>query len=149
METAADGSVVDQSLDTITSARISQTEPYAPDRLKAFGLDPPKISAELQLKNGTKHTLLIGDKVFDGSSVYAVVDGAKTVSVLPDSVLTSTDKSVDDWRDHGVLHITGNQVPSFTLKNPSGEIALAKTKEQWNFSKPSEARQIKTRLTRC
>jgi hypothetical protein len=143
METAADGSVVDQSLDTITSARISQTEPYAPDRLKAFGLDPPKISAELQLKNGTKHTLLMGDKVFDGSSVYAVIDGAKTVSVLPDSVLTSTDKSVDDWRDHGVLHITGNQVPSFTLKNPSGEIALAKTKEQWNFSKPSEARADK------
>lgn len=140
VESAADGSVVDTSLDNLTSARITQTEPYAPNRLKAFGLDPAAISLEFQLKNGTKHTLLIGDKVFDGSSVYAIVDGAKSVAVLPDSVLTSTDKSVDDWRDHTVLHITSNQVPSFTLKNPSGDMALSKTKDQWNFTKPADTR---------
>ena len=136
IDTAADGSVVDTSLDNLTSARITQTEPYAPDRLKAFGLDPAKIAAEFQLKNGTQHGLLIGDKVFDGSSVYAIVDGAKSVSVLPDSVLSSTDKSLDDWRDHTVLHITSSQLPSFTLKNSSGDMALAKTKEQWSFTKP-------------
>jgi Domain of unknown function (DUF4340) len=140
VDTAADGSVVDTSVDNLTSARITQTEPNGPDRLKAFGLDPAKESVELQLKNGAKHTLLIGDKVFDGSSVYAIIDGAKSVSVLPDSVSTSTDKSLDDWRDHAVLHITSNQVPSFTLKNPSGEMALTKTKDQWNFSKPTETR---------
>jgi len=140
VDTAADGSVVDQSLDNLTSARITQTEPYAPDRLKAFGLDPANVSVELQLKNGAKHTLLIGDKVFDGGSVYAIVDGAKSVSVLPDSVLTSTDKSLDDWRDHTVLRITSNQVPSFTLKNPSGGMALSKTKDRWAFVKPSETR---------
>jgi hypothetical protein len=140
VDTSADGSVVDQSLDNLTSARITQTEPYAPDRLKAYGLDPPKILVELQLKNGTKHALQIGDKVFDGSSVYAIVDGAKSVSVLPDSVLTSTDKGVDDWRDHTVLHITSTQVPSFTLNNPSGDMALSKTKDQWTFTKPSQTR---------
>ncbi len=141
VDTAADGSVVDTSVDNLTSARITQTEPYSSDRLKAFGLDPPQRSPwNFRLKNGAKHTLLIGDKVFDGSSVYAIIDGAKSVSVLPDSVSTSTDKSLDDWRDHAVLHITSNQVPSFTLKNPSGEMALTKTKDQWNFTKPTETR---------
>lgn len=144
VETAADSSIVDTSTDNLTSAKITQTEPYAADRLKAFGLDPAKVSVEFQTKSGAKHTLLIGEKVFDGSSVYAIVDGAKSVSVLPDSVLTSTDKSVDDWRDHTVLHITTSQVPSFTLKNSSGEMALAKTAGkttgQWNFSKPTDAR---------
>jgi hypothetical protein len=140
VETAADSSVVDTSTDNLTSAKITQTEPYATDRLKAFGLDPAKVSVEFQTKNGAKHNLLIGDKVFDGSSVYAIVDGAKSVSVLPDSVLTSTDKSLDDWRDHTVLHITTAQVPSFTLKNSSGDMALAKSKDQWTFSKPADAR---------
>ena len=140
VQTSADSSVVDTSVDNLTSARITQTEPYAADRLKAFGLDPAQISVELQSKNGAKHTLLIGDKVFDGSSVYTIIDGAKSVSVLPDSVLTSTDKALDDWRDHTVLHITSNQVPSFTLKNSSGEMDLAKAKDQWNFTKPSETR---------
>jgi hypothetical protein len=140
VETAADSSVVDQSIDNLASARITQTEPDTPDRLKAFGLDPPKVSVELQLKNGAKHTLLIGDKVFDGSSVYAIVDGAKSVSVLPDSVLTSSDKSLDDFRDHTILHITSDQVASFTLKNPSGELALTKSKDQWAFTKPADTR---------
>lgn len=140
IDAAADGSVVDTALDNLTSARITQTEPYAPSRLKDFGLDPAAISVELQLKNGSKHTLLVGDKAFDASSVYTIVDGAKSVSVLPDSVLTGTDKSVDDWRDHTVLHITSNQVPSFTLKNASGEMALSKTKDQWNFTKPVPTR---------
>jgi uncharacterized protein DUF4340 len=138
--TAADSSVVDTSVDNLTSARITQTEPYSPDRLKAFGLDPAQISVELQSKSGAKHTLLIGDKVFDGSSVYTIIDGAKSVSVLPDSVLTSTDKTLDDWRDHTVLQITSNQVPSFTLKNSSGQMDLAKMKDQWNFTKPTETR---------
>lgn len=140
VDTAADGSVVDTSCDNLTSARITQTEPYSTDRLKAFGLDPAQISVEMQTKNGAKHTLLIGNKVFDGSSVYAIIDGAKSVSVLPDSVLTSTDKSLDDWRDHTVLRITSSQVPAFTLKTPSGDLALAKTKDQWNFTKPTETR---------
>jgi Domain of unknown function (DUF4340) len=140
VDTGADGSVVDASVDNLTSARITQTEPYAPDRLKAFGLDPAQISVEFQLKNGTKHTLLIGEKVFDGSSVYTIIDGAKSVSVLPDSVLTSTDKKIDDWRDHTVLHLTSNQVPSFTLKNPTGEMVLSKIKDRWNFTKPTETR---------
>lgn len=144
VDTSADGSVVDTSCDNLTSAKITQSEPYAPDRLKAFGLDPAKVSVEFQTKSGAKHTLLIGDKVFDGSSVYAIVDGAKSVSVLPDSVLTSTDKSLDDWRDHTVLHITGSQVPSFNLKNSSGDMALSKSKNQnngqWTFSKPVDTR---------
>ena len=140
VETAADSAAVDQAVDSLTSARVTQTESGAPDRLKAFGLDPPKVSVQIQAKSGGKHTLLIGDKVFDGNSVYTVVDGAQSVSVLPGSVLTSFDKSLDDFRDHTILPLSSDQVASFTLKNPSGELALTKTKDQWNFTKPAETR---------
>jgi hypothetical protein len=140
VDTAADSSVVDGSLSSLTFARSTQTEPGTPDRLKAFGLDPAKVSVTFQLKSGPKHTLAIGEKVFDGDSVYAVADGSNTVLLLPGSVLTSADKTLDDWRDHAVLHITSNQVKSFTIKNGSSELAATKTKDQWNFTKPTVGR---------
>ncbi|MGD0965076.1 MAG: DUF4340 domain-containing protein [Candidatus Acidiferrales bacterium] len=140
IETAADSSVVDGSLSNLTFARSTQTEPGTPDRLKAYGLDPAKVSVTFQLKSGSKHTLVIGEKVFDGDSVYAIADGNSGVLLLPGSVLTSSDKSLDDWRDHSVLHIVSNQVKSFSVKSASGELAAAKIKDQWNFTKPMDAR---------
>jgi hypothetical protein len=140
LETAADSSVVDGSLSNFAFARSSQTEPGSSDRLKAFGLDPAKVSVTLQMKNGAKHSLLVGEKVFDGDTVYAVADGANAVLLLPGSVLTSADKSLDDWRDRTALHITSGQVKSFTVKNGSSELSAAKTKDQWNFTKPIEVR---------
>ena len=137
----ADQSAVQGVLDNLTTSKISETsEPATPDRLKEYGLTPPQVEVQLQLKNGAKHTLQMGDKDFTGSSVYAIVDGAKTVSLLPDWILTSADKSLDDLRDHSVLHLTTYNVASFTLKNPSGDLALGKSKgDQWNFTKPTDA----------
>src|ERR1700730_10110202 len=128
VDTAADQSSVQGIVDGLAGARVSQTEPGTADRLKAYVLDPPRLTLELELRNGLKHTVLMGDKDFTGSSVYATVDGAKSVSLLPESILTSTDKSVDDLRDRTVLHITSGQVVSFTLKGSGRELAAAKGK---------------------
>jgi hypothetical protein len=139
VDTGADQTAVEGIVDGLAGARVSQTEPYTPDRLKTYGLDPPQLSAEFQLRNGAKHTVLMGDKDFTGSSVYAIVDGAKTVSLLPESILTSSTKPVDDLRDRAVLHITSGQVASFTLKGPSRELAAAKQNNEWKLSKPNSA----------
>ena len=119
-----------------------QTESGTADRLKAYGLDPPQISLEFQLQNGTKHTLVMGNADFTGESAYSIVDGSKTVSLLPKSLYTSLDKSFDDLRDRSVLHIEAGQVSSFDLKNSSGELAVAKDNKNtagWKFTKPADA----------
>lgn len=140
MVAAADQPSVQGLLDNLTTAKVSEnTEPATPDRLKVYGLASPQLEIAFQLKNGAKHTLQIGDKDFTGNSIYAIVDGGKTVSLLPVSVLTGSDKSLDDLRDHAVLHLTTYQVASFTLKNPSGQMDLTKSKDQWKFTKPSDA----------
>jgi hypothetical protein len=136
----ADQTAVQSMLDNLTTAKPSDTtEPATADRLKAYGLTPPQSQVEFQAKDGVKHTLEIGNKDFTGSSVYAMVDGAKTVSLLPQPLLTISDSSLDRLRDHTVLSLRGDQVAYFTLKNPSGSMALAKSKDQWNFTKPSDA----------
>jgi hypothetical protein len=138
VETAADQATVDGLCDQIAAADISETEPGTPDRLKAFGLDPPRASLEFQLANGAMHTLLIGNKSFTGDSAYAIVDGAQQVSLLPALLATSTTKSLDTLRDRSILHFESSQAKSFTLKNPAGEIEASQQNEQWKIKKPSE-----------
>lgn len=136
VQTAADQSVVDGIVDQIAGAEIMQTEPGTSDRLKAYGLDPAQASLELQLANGQKHTLLVGTKSFTGDSVYAVVDGAQSVSLLPELLSTSTARTLDTLRDRAVLHLDSSQVASFSIKSASGEIAAAKEGDHWKLTKP-------------
>jgi hypothetical protein len=137
LETRADQASLDGIIDGLSSARIAQTEPGAPDRLKVYGLDPPAVSLEFQLRSGAKHAVALGKKDFTGISVYAIVDGAKDVALLPESLLISSAKSLQDLRDRGVLHIAGDNVVSFDLKNASGQLSAKKVKDQWEFAKPA------------
>jgi hypothetical protein len=139
VETDADQSVADGIVDQLAAARVAQTEPGSADRRQAFGLDPAQTSLEFQLRNGTKHALLLGDKDFTGESVYSIVDGGQSVSLLPQLLATSAGKSLDGLRDRAILHLDGEQISSFDLKNSSGELALSKDKDQWKFAAPAGA----------
>jgi Domain of unknown function (DUF4340) len=136
IETEADQSSIDGIVDQLVSTSVSGAEPGTSDRRKVYGLDPPQVSLEFQLRNGAKHTLLIGNKDFSGDSVYTIIDGGQSVSLLPDSLATSAEKSLDDLRDRAILHIDATQVSSFDLTNHSGQFAASKEKDQWKFTKP-------------
>jgi Domain of unknown function (DUF4340) len=137
IKTGADETSIEGIVEQLATARVSQTEPGAPDRLKAYGLDTPAVVLDFQLQNGTKHSLQLGKKDFTGVSVYAIADNAKDVALLPYSFLGSVDKPLEDLRDRAVLHIASEEVTSFDLKNSLGEIAASKTKNGWEFSKPA------------
>jgi len=138
VETGADQATVDGLAEQIAGADISETEPATPDRLKAFGLDPPQASVEFQLASGARHTLLIGNKTFTGDSVYAIIDGAQQVSLLPTLLETSATKGLDSLRDRSVLHFDSAQAGSFALKNRAGQIEAFKENDRWRIKKPSD-----------
>jgi Domain of unknown function (DUF4340) len=149
VDTAADQSTAEGIVDQLAGARFSQSEPGSADRRKAFGLDPPATSLEFQLASGAKHSLLIGNTDFSGASVYTVVDGGQSVSLLPQLLSTSVSKSLDELRDRSVLHVDGEQVTSINLKNAGGELAVSKDKAakdavsvdkiEWKFAAPAGA----------
>jgi hypothetical protein len=136
IQTDADQTSAQGIVDQVSALTSSQSEPNTPDRLKAYGLDPAAVSLQIQMKNGMKHTVLIGDKDFTGMNAYGLVDGGKNVSLLPVVLLTSCDKSVDELRDHTALRIDTTQISSFTVKSGSEDFAATKMGEQWKFSKP-------------
>ncbi|MGH9717906.1 MAG: DUF4340 domain-containing protein [Candidatus Acidiferrales bacterium] len=143
VDTLADQSTAEGFVDQLAESRPTQTEPVTPDRRKVFGLDPPRASVEFQLRDGRKHTLLIGDKDFSGTDVYTIVDDQPKVSLMPLSLLTTANKSLKDLRDMNVLSLESENVNSFTLKNPSGDLALtrdSKDSNEWDFTKPEKVR---------
>jgi hypothetical protein len=137
IQTGADDPSVQGIVQQLATARVTQTEPGTPDRLKVYGLDPPAVVLDFQMQNGAKHNLKLGKKDFTGVSVYAIADNAKDVVLLPESLLVSVDKPLQEMRDRAVLHINAVEFNSFDLKNSSGEIGAAKGQDGWQFSKPA------------
>jgi len=135
LQTQADEHVISEIVETLSNSRIESNQPGTPDRLKAYGLDPPAVSIDFKLQNGTQHTLKLGNKDFTNTYVYGQIDG-KDVALLPSAMRSQTDLSVDFLRDHEVLHFAQNDVNAFSLKNPGGQIEAKKEKEGWTFAKP-------------
>ncbi len=136
VETRADRSVLEGIATRLASARVSGTFPASADRLATYGLTSPQVTLEIKLKNGQQHRLQLGAKDFSSVSVYGIVDGAKDVALLPETLLTSTDRSLDDLRDRSVLDLSAWGVTSFDLKNKSGEVSAAKQPSGWRIEKP-------------
>jgi hypothetical protein len=139
LNTRADSSAAQGIADGLAGASSTETEPGTPDRLKAYGLDQGSLLIEFAMKDGAKHQLLLGNKDFTGSDVYALADSNQSVSLVQNSLLTSADKTADALRDHTVLHVDADQANAVSLKNASGEIALKKSTSGWSMTKPDVA----------
>jgi hypothetical protein len=141
VDTLADQPTAEGFVDQLAESRPTGTESLAPNSRKAYGLDPPAASIEFSTKTGLKHTLLLGDKDFSGGDVYAIVDNQPRVSLMPLSLLTTANEPLKQLRDMNVLHFDSEDVSSFTLKNPSANLAVVrdpKDSTQWNFTKPEK-----------
>ncbi len=139
VQTLADAPTAEGLVDSLAAARIAQTEPGTPDQLKSYGLTPPVVTIEFQTSNGAKHSILLGKKDFTGASVYSQIDGAKDVALLPEALLTSSEKSLNDFRDRTVVPLNAAEASSIALKNSSGAMALAKAKDAWMITQPAAA----------
>jgi hypothetical protein len=139
LATRAEQSVVNAIESQLSSVRVDRTFPSTPENIAAFALNQPVVTISFTTNSGAKHTLKLGGKDFSGSSIYALVDDGKNVALLSDSILSSSDKSVDDFRDHDLLQVTATDASSFDLVNPSGQMAASKQGDNWKIQKPRQA----------
>ena len=135
--TPADGPTIDGIVTEVAGANVSRTL-APPGDLATYGLKQPAIIAGVRLKDGTQHNLQFGDKDFSGSSVYAIVDDAKQVSLIPAGVMETANKPLDDLRDRAVLHFSTDDVQAIDVKKSSGEVVLVKQGSNWVLQKPRE-----------
>jgi hypothetical protein len=135
----ADQSALDSLVGDIANAKVERNLAASAEEIKSYGLQEPAVTLEVKLKNGEQHRLRLGAKDFSGLSVYGLVDDTKEVALLPASLLTSADKSLDDLRDRAVLGVTQYEMGSVAINNEHGRVALAKQDSNWVLKSPVEA----------
>jgi hypothetical protein len=132
----AEGSVLDGLASTLSSVSVDRTFLATPDSLNSFGLKDPTVTLDFTLNSGTSHELRFGSKDFSASSIYAQIDDGKQISLMPDSLYTSADKSPDDFRDKSLTAVAAGDANFFDLVNSSGEVSGSKKDNNWMLSKP-------------
>ena len=132
----AEGPALDGLASSLSFVTVDRTFPATPDNLNSFGLKDPAVTLDFTLNNGTSHQLRFGSKDFSASSVYALIDDGKQVSLMPDTIYTSSDKSPDDFRDKSLTAVSTSDANFFDLVNSSGEVSGTKKGNDWTLSKP-------------
>jgi hypothetical protein len=123
--TDAEENTVTSALNSLKNAKKERDFVIKPQELKNYGLADGAMLVNLTLSDGTKDTVLLGDKTPVGSSVFAAkVD--TIVYTVPENIKTSLDKKLFDWRFKNLLQFKRDDV---------NKIIVKKKNRTWEFDK--------------
>src|ERR1041385_2484432 len=111
----ANQSTVESLVSSLTSAKVERSLSPTAEEVKSYGLEDPAVTIDVKLKSGDTKTIKLGTKDFSGLSVYAQVGEAKDVSLVPATVLTNSDKSLNDLRDKTILGASQFDIKAMNL----------------------------------
>ncbi|MEQ1858714.1 MAG: DUF4340 domain-containing protein [Chthoniobacteraceae bacterium] len=109
------------------------------DQLKEYGLAEPQTKLTLTVDGKQTH-LLFGKDTAIESRVYVMLEGAKEVLVVANTLRTDISKKADDFRDRKLSELSVGQVTKAVLKTPAGEIEVVKADDHWSLVRPLKAR---------
>jgi hypothetical protein len=156
--TVADGQPADSTevrsyLASLRAARAVDFPDDAPQDLKQYGLDKPRLSITVGGKEGTEpQTLSLGGERTEGTSkqVFAQRQGVPTVYALGDWSYRSLDKGTNQFRDKTVLKIEPTSVGRVDLtRREGGSVVLVRQPEGgWRFESGAQGKTNEGPVTR-
>jgi hypothetical protein len=138
----ADGPAADSLVSTLESLEVDEVAAASAPHLADFGLESPKLTVGVLLQGATEPLkLLLGEKLADGSGIYAKLPTQPRVFTIPSYVESSLNKKPFDLRDRDLLHVKRDAVKTLEISGPGGSYALARDdKGEWAFTKPLATR---------
>jgi hypothetical protein len=109
------------------------------DQIKEFGVSKPDTRITFTSPEKSVELLLGKDAAVEGK-VYARVEGANTIYVIPNDLKNQATKKVDDFRDRKLTDLNTAQVNKIILKRGADELELEKKDQHWSLVKPLKAR---------
>ncbi len=100
---AADGTAIDSLVDRLENGKQDRLIAEAADDLSPYGLAEPAVRVTLELADGERETLAVGNDTPVGANVYVTAGDAGNVHSAASSIKTALDKSLFDLRDKSVL----------------------------------------------
>lgn len=128
---------LEETVTTVTTAKMDREIDPSPKSLVDFGLDPPAATVDLALKDGKHLALLLGGKSPTGVWVYAKERDKPSVFVVGDSVLRDATRPVADFRDKTVLAFSRPDVTGFEVVTAGDTITVEPDGQKWRMTSPS------------
>lgn len=102
-----------------------------------YGLDKPRRRLEIELSDGSKTTVFVGNNAPVGYSVYAASDKSDTVYTGSQYVATSLAKTLFDFRDKKLFAISTPDINTVTSKQPGSKPLQIERKDgKWMITSP-------------
>lgn len=129
---------------TIIPANAVRQRPNADEE---FGFTNPQATLTLVSRTGLR-LLKIGARTAPGDQVYVQVVGVEGVYVMDADLLRALPRKLDDWRDTGLINLSGLEFDHLTVSNASALLALERepTQALWQLTRPVPARADNPRL---
>ncbi len=135
LETPADKVNVDSLVGSVDSARIERTFEEVGSGAEKYGLKEPRMTLTVQGGELTR-VVHLGSKDFTGSNTYVQLAGDTKVHLTADSLFTTADKDLLQWRDKKVLTLDRDKVRTIEVQRGAEKIRLSKEGENWALEVP-------------
>ncbi|MGH7276462.1 MAG: DUF4340 domain-containing protein, partial [Candidatus Rokuibacteriota bacterium] len=127
---------IDETLTTLTTARIDREIESAPKQLGEFGLEKPAAEVTLKLKDGRQLGVALGARTPTGVWVYGREAAKPAVFVLSDGVLRDTTRPLADFRDRTLLAFDRKSVSAFEIVSGGETLAVGQADGRWQLTRP-------------
>ncbi|MCZ8514938.1 DUF4340 domain-containing protein [Paenibacillus filicis] len=114
-------------VDSFNGATKDKTVDANPKDLAQFGLDKPKQEFSVTMKDGTTHTLSIGDPVAVQGFDYAKFSGSPEVFQISDTTVKALDKKPLDFMEKSPVTLNYEQVRSLSVDWKGQQWTLTKS----------------------
>lgn len=137
IEAAADDTTVDNLVRAIAECEVKDTLDDTPEDLAPFGLDKPKVTVKVALKDRELPAIRVGKTSPVGYSTYVQRADEPKVHLTTAAFQSGMDKQVKDLRSKVILDFEDDEVRRVTLRKGAVTLVLAKAVEEWKIEQPS------------
>jgi hypothetical protein len=132
----ADEGAIRNFLSSVADCRVL-TELKDPKSLADYGLDKPGAKGTLRFKDGSVFRVTVGDKNVNGTASYILVEGRKSVFLVPNDMTDWFKRKTKDFRNRKILAVSELEALKVRLTHGSTRITLEKGKDgKWNMTEP-------------
>ncbi|AFZ44531.1 hypothetical protein PCC7418_2383 [Halothece sp. PCC 7418] len=119
---AAESSIV-FLLDLLVKTRSPKTFNVEQNQLESYGLNNPLATIDIELKDQTKHQVILGNPTFDNEQIYAQINPEKNdtteIFILPINFRDAIERSLSEWKQSPPTE--EEETPETELPSPPSE----------------------------
>ncbi len=134
----AAGSAVSSALGSLTNLEAERRLPVPEIDLSQYGLEPAAATVTLEIDDGSRLELAVGDELPLGSKRAVRIDAGDEVAVVPGWFVSDLERELDDWRSREVTDVMASDVASIDIRTGEDVIRAVRLEERWQLLAPLE-----------